>query len=49
MTDERDDDYEIPRRPNGQERVFWYDPAYPRHIMHNRKGSIGFICVGHQD
>lgn len=46
---EQHEETEIPRRPNGQERVFWYDPAYPRHIMHNHKGYVRVICVGHQD
>lgn len=47
-----DDDnevYKIPRRKNGDEKAFWYDPAYPRHIMQRCPGYIRTICVGHQD
>lgn len=49
MTEEHEETYEVPRRRNGEEKAFWYDPAYPRHIIHNCRGVLVTICVGHQD
>lgn len=38
---------EIPKRANGNPRAFWYDPRFPRHIMHFRGDHVHTICIGH--
>lgn len=43
-------DTDIPTRPDGTPKAFWYDPEFGRHIMHRfDDGTIETICVGHNE